>query len=99
HVLIATDKFKDCLSARAACEIIADELLRQHPDYSLHLCPLSDGGEGFADSLTTGLGSVLAGEQVADPLGRPTQAAFGIVPLHSIPPAARQRLQLPAHLS
>jgi glycerate 2-kinase len=45
RVLIAFDKFKDALTAPAACEIARKMIAAQHPDWTLDLCPLADGGE------------------------------------------------------
>lgn len=99
EVLISADKFKDCLSAEAVCEAIAEGIRALHPHYRLQICPLTDGGDGFASVLTTAANGLLAGEEVSDPLGRQTQAAFGIVPVANIPSAARTRLRLPEGLS
>ena len=52
RVLVAFDKFKDALTARAACETAATALRAKHPGWELDLCPLTDGGEGFAEALT-----------------------------------------------
>src|SRR5437773_2734147 len=52
RVLLAFDKFKDSLDAPAACEIAADALRQKHVNWTLDLCPLADGGEGFAEILT-----------------------------------------------
>lgn len=53
RVLIAFDKFKDALSAAEACAVAATTLRIQSPDWQLDLCPLTDGGEGFGETLTT----------------------------------------------
>ncbi len=54
RVLLAFDKFKDALGAREACRVAAEALQSQHPDWECDLCPLTDGGEGFAEILTAG---------------------------------------------
>ena len=56
RVLLAFDKFKDALAARAACEAAAAALRQRHTDWSLDFCPLADGGEGFAEILTNSAG-------------------------------------------
>ncbi|MDX6664368.1 MAG: glycerate 2-kinase [Solirubrobacteraceae bacterium] len=43
------------------------------------LCPIADGGEGTLDVLLTALGGETAGATVADPLGRPRAAGFGLI--------------------
>ena len=96
RVLLAVDKFKDSLAALAACEAAADSLRQRHPDWSLDLCPLADGGEGFAEILTRSAGGTLSTISVTGPRGSPVDASFGLVPWAQIPAAARRLLQLPA---
>jgi glycerate kinase len=47
RVLIAPDKFKGTLTARAAAAAIAQGWRKSRPDDSLALLPISDGGDGF----------------------------------------------------
>jgi len=96
RVLLAFDKFKDSLAAGAACAAAAGGLRRRHPDWQLDLCPLADGGEGFAKILTPAAGGMLSTVSVTGPRGAPVEAAFGLVPWAKIPAAARALLQLPA---
>jgi glycerate kinase len=96
RVLLAFDKFKDSLAALDACEAAADTLRHRHPDWSLDLCPLADGGEGFAEILTRSAGGTLSTISVTGPRGAPVVASFGLVPWARIPAAARRLLQLPA---
>ena len=56
RVLLAFDKFKDSLTAPAACAHAAAALRTAHPDWTLELCPLADGGEGFCEILTHAAG-------------------------------------------
>jgi len=91
-VLLAFDKFKDSLTARQACDLTARALHGLHPDWRLDLCPLSDGGEGFAEILTTAAGGQLATLQVSGPRGDAVEATLGLVSLKKIPAAARGRL-------
>ncbi len=94
RVLIAFDKFKDSLSANEACSHTAAALQEAHPDWTIDLCPLADGGEGFCSILTNAAGGQVIGSTVMDPLGDPVQAALGIVPLSRIPAAAREQLAM-----
>jgi len=98
RVLLAFDKFKDSLTAQAAGEAAANALREQHPDWPLDLCPLADGGEGFAEILTAAAKGTLTSISVTGPRGTPVTAAFGLVPWSRIPPAARTRMQLPGTL-
>ena len=98
RVLLAFDKFKDSLTAPAACELAASALRARQPDWSLDLCPLTDGGEGFAAILTQAAGGETHTATVTGPRGAPVAASFGLVKLHAIPAAARTLLALPAEL-
>ena len=96
RVLIAFDKFKDSLTAREACAVTAEALRQQEPAWELDLCPLADGGEGFAEILTLAAGGELRPVGVSGPRGEPIEASFGLVRPDRIPAAARARLQLDA---
>ncbi len=94
RVLLAFDKFKDSLTALEACKLTAAVLRSRHGDWSLDLCPLADGGEGFAEILTHAAGGTMTRLSVTGPRGNPIEAAFGLVSLGRIPPAARSLLAL-----
>lgn len=95
RVLIAFDKFKDSLTAGEACAATAQALREKHSGWSLDLCPLADGGEGFARILTQAAGGVMIPQSVTGPRGAPVTASFGLVPLQEIPAAVRALLALP----
>lgn len=99
RVLLAFDKFKDSLSARDACAFAAAALREKHRDWTLDLCPLADGGEGFAEILTAAAHGQLVGTSVTDPLGDIVQAQIGVVPCENIPAAARALLPAPPERS
>jgi glycerate kinase len=94
RVLIAFDKFKDALAARQACESAARVLREVRSDWQLDLCPLADGGEGFADILTRAAQGRLSENAAAGPRGSPVKAPIGLVTLDKIPAAARDLLDL-----
>ncbi len=96
RVLIAFDKFKDALTAQAACEITRDIIAVQHPDWALELCPLADGGEGFASILTQSVGGSWHDVEVSGPLRVPCVAGFGLVEFSRLPSAVKTRLDLPS---
>lgn len=98
RALLAFDKFKDALGARDACAIAAAALHSVQPSWDLDLCPLTDGGEGFADILTAAAQGEIVTVEITGPRGRPQRAGFGLVPLKNIPPAALRRLDLPHSL-
>lgn len=95
RVLVAFDKFKDSLSAPQACESATGALRRRHPDWQVDLCPLTDGGEGFAAILTNAAGGRRLTFPVEGPRGGLVDAGFGLLAEHQIRPAARRLLQLP----
>ena len=98
RALLAFDKFKDAISAREACAVTAAALREVQPTWECDLCPLTDGGEGFVEILTHAAKGQIKTAEVTGPRGKPVTAAFGLVPLKNIPPAAQQRLALPAEI-
>ncbi len=95
RVLVALDKFKDCMSAAEACEIATATLKSIKPDWELETVPLTDGGEGFAGILTAAVGGELESLPVQDALGRERKASLGWVPLSHLNEGAREDLALP----
>jgi len=93
RVLVAFDKFKDSLTALEACRIAAQALRSRPGDWTIDLCPLADGGEGFSEILTTAAGGRLVAAVATGPRGKPVAASIGLVPVVSVPPAARARLK------
>ena len=78
QILVAPDSFKGTFAAPAVAAAIGRGLERAGfppPD----LCPLADGGEGTMAVLLTALGGTTDGVSVADPLGRPVRAGFGLI--------------------
>ncbi|MBI3886670.1 MAG: glycerate kinase [Opitutae bacterium] len=94
RVLIAFDKFKDALGARAACETAAAALRAKHPGWELDLCPLTDGGDGFCETLTADAGGDYREHRVAGPRGESVAARTGRVNVSQLRPAVRARLGL-----
>lgn len=94
RVLLAFDKFKDALSARAICEAAADALQARHPDWQLDACPLTDGGEGFCETLTHAAQGRLTQHEITGPRGTPVLAPIGYASAALLPAAARERLRL-----
>ena len=94
RVLVAFDKFKDALSAAQACEAAAAALRAKHPDWTLDLCPLTDGGEGFAETLTAAGHGRLEHLEVSGPRGGRVRAPIGLVRAKNLPAGVRTRLTL-----
>lgn len=95
RVLLAFDKFKDALTAPAACAAAERALRAKHPAWTIDSCPLADGGEGFGAILTAAGHGRLVPVEVAGPRGKRLTAAYGAVAWRNIPAAARQQLELP----
>lgn len=94
RVLVAFDKFKEALSAPEACLAIAQALRAGRPDWTLDLCPLADGGDGFVRSLTAGKRHQAITTRVNGPLGNPVEASWALVAATDIPSSVRARLCL-----
>ena len=73
--VIAIDSFKGCLGSAEAAAAVAEGLA----GCDCTVLPVSDGGEGFAAVLTEELGGRIVSASVHDPLGRPVQAAYGLI--------------------
>ncbi len=67
RVVVACDKFKGCLTAGEANAAIAVGLRRAAPEVEVDVCPMADGGEGTAEALAAGGGTVVERE-VTGPL-------------------------------
>ena len=94
RALIAFDKFKDALTAREAGAAAAGSLRVRHPDWELDLCPLTDGGEGFCETLFLHIGARIERLTVRGPRGGTVTAPVGFVSSNTLTMAARQRLGL-----
>lgn len=75
-VLIAPDKFKGTLTARAAAEAIARGWRKAQPADRLDLLPISDGGDGFGEILSAQIGAEPQKLRTVDAAGRPLAAVW-----------------------
>lgn len=78
-VVIAPDKLKGSLSARAAARAIARGARRALPGAELELCPLADGGEGTLEALLDARGGERRTLRVTGPLGAPVEASWALL--------------------
>ena len=76
NILIATDKFKDSLTAREVCEGLQRGILQTFPTANCELLPLADGGEGTLETLQSVWGGKFVNCHVHDPLGRKINANY-----------------------
>ncbi len=79
-VVVAIDSMKGSLSSMEAGLAAKKGILRADPEAAVIVCPVADGGEGTASALTQGLGGEEIHIKVSDPLGRKTDAVYGIIP-------------------
>jgi len=76
RIVIAPDKFAGTLSAVEAAQAIATGWARRAPGDELRQLPMADGGPGFVDALSAGLGGELVSVTVTGPLGGLVPAAI-----------------------
>lgn len=80
RIVIAPDKLKDCLSAIAAAEAIAQGVRDAAPAARVDLCPMADGGEGTVDALVRATSGRTLTKPVTGPLpGMRVEAAIGLI--------------------
>jgi glycerate kinase len=78
-VLIAPDSFGWTLGPVQAATAMADGWAGGAPHDEVDLLPLSDGGPGFLDVLSSAVGGTTVATTVSDPLGREVPAAILLV--------------------
>lgn len=69
RILIAPDSFKGSLSASEAAQAIRQGAERARLGIEVHLCPLSDGGEGLSTVLLSAFGGSVHKAKVTGPMG------------------------------
>jgi len=78
RIVVAPDKFKGSLTARAAAQAIARGLVSAWgAEADPVLVPMADGGEGTVDAFVDG-GAVRVVHRVAGPLGAPVDASLAL---------------------
>jgi glycerate kinase len=90
-ILAAFDKFKDSMSAQAACEAASAGVHRAlGQDVSITHAPLTDGGEGFCSILTHAANGFVESHTVCGPLGVDLAAPLGWVEGSALPAGVRR---------
>ncbi len=77
-IIIAPGAFKQSLSAEAVAQAIERGIGRSGLDAQVMLAPIADGGNGTLDAFLAGGGKRVT-VTVDDPLGRPVEAAYGVL--------------------
>ena len=67
-IIAASDSFKGSLTAKKACEIIADALAEKLPQCNVSVRPMADGGEGTARAMIAVCNGQWIGKKVMGPL-------------------------------
>lgn len=76
NILIAPDKFKDAAEAGEVASFLAEGWLQVRPNDTTFLCPLADGGDGFARTMAGHTKARAVSVPVQDPLGRWISAEY-----------------------
>ena len=78
-IVIASDKYKDSLSALKVCRIIGRAIKKIAPDLDVVISPMADGGDGTVETLVESLDGKLIELEVKGPFGEPVKARFGML--------------------
>ncbi len=78
--VFASDSLKGTLSSADAARLLGGAAERHFPGCSWVAVPMADGGEGTVDALLAACGGEKIGALVADPLGRPVEASYALLP-------------------
>jgi glycerate kinase len=80
RIVVAPDKLKGTCSATDAADAIATGVIRALPDADVDRCPISDGGEGFVETMVRATGGRLLTRRVTGPLTElRVEATFGFL--------------------
>ncbi len=83
-VIIAPDSFKGSLSSIQAAEAIERGIKKAALAYNENVevvkVPMADGGEGTVEAVISAVGGKIISTKVLDPLGRPIDSFFGVLP-------------------
>ena len=78
--LFACDSFKGTLSSAQSARLLAEELRDAFPGAESASIEVADGGEGTVSAVVAATGGELVSSAVSDPLGRPVEAGYGLLP-------------------
>ena len=78
--VFASDSLKGTLSSAEAARLLEAAAGRHFPGCECVRVPMADGGEGTVAALVEACGGELRRARVSDPLGRPVDAAYGLLP-------------------
>lgn len=78
-MVIAPGAFKGSLPAKQVAESLAEGVRRVWPEAGLALLPLSDGGDGWVESMVSAADGSFVDVGVRGPLGGAVDARYGIL--------------------
>lgn len=78
--VFASDSLKGTLSSADAARLLGGAAERHFPGCSWVAVPMADGGEGTADALLAACGGEKIRAVVEDPLSRPVEASYAMLP-------------------
>lgn len=78
--VFACDSFKGTLSSARTAELLTQAAERYFPGCECVAVTMADGGEGTVGAVTAATGGETVEATVADPLGEPVAAAYGMLP-------------------
>ena len=78
--VFASDSLKGTLSSADTARLLGAAAERHFPGCSWTAVPMADGGEGTADALLAACGGEKIRAIVSDPLGRPVETAYALLP-------------------
>jgi glycerate kinase len=79
-LIFAPDSFKGTISSVRLCQIL-EKIAKQYlPGANCVKLPIADGGEGLVEAMILACGGESVRIIVQDPLGRPVEAAYGLLP-------------------
>jgi glycerate kinase len=79
HILIAPNAFKNSLTAADAAKAIEHGLTLSRLECTTTCFPIADGGDGTGSLIIDRCKGTIVEKTVADPLGRPVKAQFGLI--------------------
>ena len=79
NVVVAMDSFKGSLSSLRAGNAVKAAIQKLHPEATVTVKPLADGGEGTVDALCAGLSGQRIRMTVKDPMQQPVEAEYCIL--------------------
>ena len=96
RILAAFDKCKDSLSAKELCDLAEKVLADRFSDCVVTKAPLTDGGEGFVDILSSAAKGKFQSVEIKNSIGEVKKGTIGICEIENLPSAVSTSLGLPS---